>query len=220
MDRFAVNESRMLYFHRVLLDQARQSPQLIERAARRLEHMRQTRPDPQGIWAEWAQLLDGCLDALAAAVLADTPRGGLLRANSPLAEALAPEEKNMLWQRIGLHQFTALYLRAARDLALTVDEQAAVLGVAAEQLAEWRDGPPATMAGRLLEPLKQVVAVHRALEKLFPEPDFGRAWLRSHNDLFAATPLELLMNGRGAVVQAHLTAALVPLLQDGDRPSH
>lgn len=220
MDRFAVNEGRMLYFHRILVDQARHSPGLIDRARDHLSHLRATRPDPHGVWAEWAELLDGGMDALAGAVLVDTPRGGLLRANSPLAEILEPEEKNALWQRIGLHQFTALYLQAARDLGLTIEEQAAILDVPPSQLADWRDGPPPAMDAALMDRLKPVIGIHRALEKLFPEPDFRRAWLRSPIDLFAQVPLALLMSGQGGIVQAHLTAALAPMLQDSDRPSH
>lgn len=220
MDRLAVNESRMLYFHRVLVAEARRSPSLVERARAELARRHALRPDPHGVWAEWLGLLDGPFEALAEAVLADTPRGGLLRANSPLADCLGPEEKNALWQRIGLHQFVAMFLQAAQDLRLSVEEQAAITGLPAEEVAGWRASAPMLMQPQVLDALKLVVAVHRALERLFPDPDTRRAWLRSPVDLFAAPPLTLMLSGEGGKVQAYLTAALQPLVKDGDRPSH
>lgn len=220
MDPFAVNESRMLYFHRIVLDEARHSPGLLARARETLERQRAQRPDSHGLWAEWAALLDGPLEAMEAVVLADTPRGGLLRANSPLVGSLTPEERNALWQRIGLHQFIALYLQAVGDLDLSPDEQAAVVGLPAAELAGWRAAPPLTLGAAALAALKMVIGVHRALEKLYPDAGIRRAWLRSANDLFAAAPLALMASGQGGTVQAYLTAALRPLLADGDLPSH
>jgi hypothetical protein len=220
MDRLAVNESRMLYFHRVLVAEARRAPGLLERARTELARRHAQRPDPHGVWAEWLDLLNGPFEALAEAVLADSPRGGLLRANSPLADCLGAEEKNALWQRIGLHQFVAMFLQAANDLHLTIEEQAALTGLPEDEVAGWRAAAPASMAAEVLEALKIVVGVHRALERLFPDPDTRRAWLRSPVDLFAAPPIGLILAGDGGRVQAYLTAALQPIISDADRPSH
>lgn len=220
MDRLAVNESRMRYFHRLLVAEARHSPALLDRARADLARRRAVRPDPHGVSAEWAELLDGPFEALAEAVLADTPRGGLLRANSPLADCLGPEERNALWQRIGLHQFVAMYLQAAADLELTIDEQAAVIGLAADEVAGWRAAAPTMIGAEVLDALKTVVGIHRGLERLFPDADTRRAWLRGQVDLFAGRPIDLLLSGQGGKVQAYLTAALQPLIADGDRPSH
>lgn len=220
MDRFAVNEGRMLYFHRVALDQARRSPGLLGRARRELERLRSQRPESEGVWKEWEGLLDGGLDAMAAAVLADTPQGGLLRANSPLTEGLAPEERNALWQRVGLQQFAAYYLIAVADLALTVDEQAAITGVAADTLAAWRETPPLTMTQNVLDELKLVVGLQHALEMLYPDTEVRRSWLRSHVDALSARPIDILTNGDGDMLQRTLVAAVQPLLKDNELPSH
>ncbi|MGE5545443.1 MAG: hypothetical protein ACM33T_00985 [Solirubrobacterales bacterium] len=220
MDRFAVDEGRMLYFHRVLIEQARQSPGLIARAQDSLARMRGRRPDAAAMWDQWETLLAGPLDALATTVCAASAQAGLLRANSPLADALAPEERNALWQRIGLHQFAALYLQAAKDLGLTTEEQGAILAVPADSLAAWRDGPPVSMSAATLDGLKLVVAIHRGLERLFDDADLRRAWLRARVDVLPAPPIDLLTSGRGGLLQAYLTAALQPLIPDSDRPSH
>lgn len=220
MDRLAVNESRMLYFHRILVAEARRSPALLDRARAELARRHAQRSDPHGVWAEWMELLDGPFEALAEAVLADTPRGGLLRANSPLADCLGAEEKNALWQRIGLHQFVAMYLQAAADLQLTVEEQAAITGQPAEEVAGWRAAAPAMMAAEVLDALKMVVGIHRGLERLFPDADTRRSWLRGQVDLFAGRPVDLMRAGEGGKVQAYLTAASRPLIADSDRPSH
>ncbi|MGE5504885.1 MAG: hypothetical protein ACM31L_10720 [Actinomycetota bacterium] len=219
MDRFAVNELRMLYYHRVLLDQLGRTPALRERALSTLDHMK-AGGDPHGVMAEWAALLAGDPVALAAAVLADTPRGGLLRANSPLAEALSGDERNALWQRVGLQQFAALFLEAADDLGLSSDERAAVLGLPVEEACDWNRAPPLTMTGAVLDGCKQVLAVHRALARLFPDREGRRQWLLSSVDGLPARPVDLLTQGRGEAVQAYLTRAVQPLLGAEDVPSH
>jgi hypothetical protein len=220
MADLSVNESRMLYFHRILLEEAAHTPGLLTRAREVLAAMRARRPQSEDVWAEWSALLDGEAGPRAQAVLADTPKGGLLRANSPIAEGLSQEERNALWQRMGLHQFVYLYIQAAKDLALTPAEESAMVGLPAEELAEWRASPPVTVTGELLEALKVVVAVHRALERIFPDVDARRAWLRKPVDLFAARPVDLIASGHGAALRDYLTEALQPLIGDHDRPSH
>ncbi len=219
MDRFAVNESRMLYFHRLVLDQARRSPGLVERARSRLAQMRAARPDAAALLDEWEQLLAGGVDALAA-VLADTPHGGLLRANSPMVDGLAAEERNALWQRVGLQQFVAYFLAAADDFDLDLDEQAAVAGLPVAAMAEWYRAPPLDLAQSTLDALKRLVGLRHALERLYPDRDARRAWLRRPDDRLAARPLDLLLRGDAALLHDAVAAAARPLLGPGDVPSH
>lgn len=220
VDRFAVNESRMLYFHRVVLDQVRRSPGLLERARTQLARLRSSRPDVQGLWDEWEGLLAGDFAALEAAVLAATPRGGLLRANSPMVEGLAPEERNALWQRVGLQQFVAYFMAAADDLGLDLEEQAAVAGLPAAELAEWRKAPPMEMAQPTLDALKRLVGLRHALEMLHPDRDARRAWLRRPDDSLATRPVDLLTSGGAAALHDALSAHARPLLGPGDLPRY
>lgn len=214
MDRLAIDEARMLYFHRVLVDEVTRSEGLIARARKVLGGTHDS------VRAEWAGLLDGGIEAIADASLADTVHGGALRAHSPLAAALSAEERNALWSRVGLHQFTAIYLDAVQDLALSDDEQAAVLGIDSSELEGWRSAAPLTMAAPVLDGLKLMVAVQRSLGRLYPDRETRRAWLRAHVDSFAARPIDILAGGHGAVLQSHLTAALMPLINDNERPSN
>ncbi|MDA8230085.1 MAG: hypothetical protein M0006_01970 [Magnetospirillum sp.] len=220
MDRFAVNEARMLYFHRVVLDQARRTPTLIERAHQELDRMRFQRPNVENVWEEWGELLAGSLDALEAAVCAATPRGGLLRANSPMVAILAPEESKALWQRVALQQFVAYFLAAAEDLDLADDEQTAIAGITADILAGWRAAPPLSMTERTLERLKMLVGMRHALATLYPEAELRRAWLRSPVDTLAARPIDILVRGDGFALHEHLSASARRFLEPGDMPSH
>ncbi|CAA7621993.1 hypothetical protein [Magnetospirillum sp. UT-4] len=220
MDRFAVNEARMLYFHRVLVDQARRTPNLVARAVEALPGLRQRSPAQEALWDRWEVLLAAGLDVVAKAVLADSVEAGSLRATSPLAEILEPEERNALWQRVGLQQFAAYYLAAIEDLGLSLEEESAIVGIGIEELSGWSDAPPLAMTQGTLDALKMVIAIQRALATILPEPDERRAWLRGHVDAFAASPVAVLTNGGGAIVQAWLTAQVQPLLGAEDRPSH
>lgn len=220
MAHFAVDESRMLYFHRVLLDQARRTPNLVLRAVAALPAMRDRVPGLAGMWREWDALLAAGLSAIEAAILADTAQAGLLRANSPLAEILDADERNALWQRVGLQQLVAYYLAAVTDLGLSLDEEAAITGLSEDELAGWADAPPPTLSRRTLDALKTIIAVQRALAALHPVPDQRQAWLRQPNDTFPATPLAALTGGDAALVQQMLAAAVQPGLSREAMPSH
>ncbi len=220
MDRFTINESRMLYFHRVVLDEARRTPSLIDRARAILGGMRDRRPDTHGVWAEWETLLDGSIDQMAVAVLGSSARAGLLRANSPIIEGLAPEERNALWQRVGLQQFVAYFMAAAEDLALSVEEQATIAMVPVEVVERWREAPPLTITSRSLEALKVIVGLRHSLAMLYPDGDVRRSWLRSHVDSFAGRPIDILLNGDGPTLQAYVLEAVQPHLTSADMPSY
>lgn len=220
MDQFAVNESRMLYFHRVLLDQARLSPGLVRRAVEALPDMRGRVPTLAATWTEWEGLLAAGLDAVAAATLADSAQAGLLRAHSPLAEILDADERNALWQRVGLQQFAAYYLAAVADLGLSLDEEAAITGLPEAELAGWGDVAPLSMTRGTLDALKIVIAVQRSLSLLYPEAAQRQAWLRQPSAAFPAGPLAAMLTGGGAAVQDMLAATVTPGLGRDVMPSH
>lgn len=220
MDRFAVNESRMLYFHRVLVDQARRTPGLLARAQAVLPAMRERAPALASMWDQWDVLLTAGLDAIEQALLAEGAHAGLLRANSPLAEILESEERNALWQRVGLQQFAAYYLGAVADLGLSLEEEAAITGLPAAELEGWTEAPPLTMTQGVLDALKMVIAIQRALASLYPESEIRQDWLRGHVDAFSASPITLMVNGGGALVQQYLVEAVQPHLDRENLPSH
>lgn len=220
MDQFAVNEARTLYFHKVLHDQLRRSPDLLDRARDHLAALRKSQPAQKDVWAEWEVLLAGSFEDMDAKVLDHSAQGGLLRANSPIAQALSGPERNALWQRIGLQQFTGHFLNAVDDLALDIKEQSAMTGIAIPIIEDWRRAPPTEMTQGMLEELKLILAVHQALTVLYTDQDVRRAWLRSYVEVFAAKPIDILMRGDGGEVHRYLTLAAQPLIRPDDMPSH
>lgn len=220
MDPFAVTESRLRYFHRVLLDQARRTPALVQRASRALPGLKQRAPALAAVWDDWEGLLAAGLDAVEAATAPDTPQAGLLRAHSPLAEILDMDERNALWQRVGLQQIAAYYLEAVEDLRLSLDEEAAITGMAEDELAGWSDTPPMAMTRGALDALKMVIAIQRALLVLHPDVQDRRAWLRAPCDGLAGSPIDVLVAGGGERVQDHLAQWVRPVLGADSLPSH
>lgn len=208
MDRFTVSEARLLFFHRVLIDQAKAMPTLMERARSRLG------PDSD---ETWRALLDGPFERLAEAVLEASPQGGLLRAQSPLMAALSDLERNALWQRVGLQQVVAYAQAACADLGLSAAEEQAVMG---DDAAKWQQAPPLALTARELEPLKQIIAIQRALAMLEPDLQRRRAWLRQPHPAFSVAPIDILVNGGADVLQHGLAEMVRPQLSAGDVPAH
>ncbi|CAA7621379.1 hypothetical protein MTBLM5_40117 [Magnetospirillum sp. LM-5] len=208
MDRFTVSEARLLFFHRVLIEQAIATPGLIERALARLR--------PAGDEA-WRDLLDGPFERLAEAVLEASPQGGLLRAQSPLMAALSDQERNALWQRVGLQQVVAYAQAACADLGLSPEEELAVMG---EEASRWHQAPPQALTAQQLEPLKQIIAIQRALATLEPDHQRRRDWLRQPHPAFSVAPIDILVNGGGEFLQHGLAEMVRPHLSAGDVPAH
>ena len=148
------------------------------------------------------------LDEMAEHVLADTPDGGLLRANSPLTKALGATERNAVWQRIGLMQFVHHYLDAADDLGLTPAEQAAVTGLDVSELVRWKTHPPTQLTRGTLDRLKQTVALHKAMAGIDPDREARRRWLRSESETLGATPISMLLDGEARRVMEGLAGAV------------
>ncbi|MHA1597854.1 MAG: hypothetical protein ACTSV1_03960, partial [Alphaproteobacteria bacterium] len=137
MGPFHLTEQKALNFHQALVGLLRSHPNLRTRALAELERMRDASPAQVELCDRWAALLDLTLEDMAEVILADTADGGLLRAHSPFTDALTATERNAVWQRIGLVQFMRHYTNAADDLALDLSEQAAITGIAIEELTHW-----------------------------------------------------------------------------------
>lgn len=208
MDPFLLSEEKALLFHRAILSVARQHGNLIARARTELESARAKQPDRAELWDRWAAILDMDLDAMSAPVLADTPDGGLLRAHSPLGAALSAEERNAIWQRIGLVQFVGYFMDAAADLDLNIAEQAALTGIEETSLADWAVLAPMELQKGELDKLKQLVSLQSALKGLAPDQDVRRKWLRAASETLGGTPLELMLSGDMERVMEHLTGAV------------
>ncbi len=182
--------------------------------------MRAGKPQLDHVWKQWEEILSKPLGDIAAAILGDDTKGGLLRAYSPLGAALNPVERNAIWRRIGLGQFVRYFLDAAADLGLTTAEQAQITGVDEDELVQWEGSGPTTMHAPKLDPLKQLVAIHRSLLRLFPDMEARRDWLRTPHETLEAAPIDLLLQGDMATVQHHVMRAVQPSLGRKDVPSH
>ncbi|MCB2102991.1 MAG: DUF2384 domain-containing protein [Rhodobacterales bacterium] len=207
MDPMVFSEERHLAYHRVVLSLLDDHPNLLARAARELDRMRGGHPNTGGVLDRWADLLDGPAEALAQALLADDPAGGLLRANSPFNGLFDDRERMTIWQRVALQQFAGFFLEAADDLDLAPADQATLTGLAADEIAAWRHDPPATMTLDTLSRLKAVVSIHQSLVGLRDERDGRRDWLDRPNDSLGARPIDLLRQGDVEVVRDYLAEA-------------
>jgi len=215
---FTVDEHKTLMVHRAIVGLLDDHPNITVRARAKLGKIRAESPERSDLWDRWAALLDLPAERMADVVLADTPDGGLLRANSPLFEALSIGERNILWQLVGLMQFMDHYFEAADDLDLDRDEQAAITGLAADDLESWEQAGPGQMRRGQLESLKRIIALHTALVRTGAEQDARRMWLRRESPALDDTPLDMLMDGRAAEVLDSLTGAAQINLGPGDLP--
>lgn len=218
MNTFLFTEEKALLFHRAIVAAARTHPNLIERARTEVDRLRQKQPNHAQLWDRWAALLDQPLDTMMQTVLANTPDGGLLRAHSPLGAALSAQERNVMWQRIGLMQFVDHFFQAAEDLDLTPAEQATLSRHTEADLEGWRTLPPETMTKSDLDKFKQVVSLFNTLKSLSPDQNVRRRWLRTDSETLGGTPIDLLLAGEQDRVLEHLTGAAQLTLGPGDYP--
>ncbi len=218
MELFALSEEKALLFHRAIMGLVDEHPNLLVRARAQLDEMRQGDPDSNHNFDRWAGLLDKPLPELGAVILADTPDGGLLRAHSPFAAALSTAERNSIWRRIGLIQFFQHYLLAVDDLGLDLSEQAAITGLAENDLERWRLTGPGQMPPATLQRLKQIVALQKSLRGVSDNRDVRRRWLRTISETLDGAPLELLKGGEIARVVDSLAGAVRLTLSPADLP--
>ncbi|GAB6053453.1 hypothetical protein JCM17960_22730 [Magnetospira thiophila] len=219
MADFMFSEAQTLHFHRVLLHQMVETPNLLRRAREELDKLRQRQATYASTWDRWAELLAGGLERIAPEVLSNSPAGGLLRAHSPLYECLVEAERKALWQRVGLQQFVQYFHEAVDDLGISRDEQTQMIGVAGEVLADWRLELPSTMTASVMNQLKSVVSIHRALVGFTQTAEQRRAWLMESNGNLEGRPVDLLTGGRLHDVEDYLIAAVQARMTNADRPS-
>lgn len=208
MDPFLLTEEKALLFHRAILSVAKSHENLIARARAEVDKLRASHPAQTDVWDRWAAILDMDVATMSGPVLANTPDGGLLRAHSPLGNALSTQERNAIWQRIGLVQFVGYFMDAAADLALEAAEQAALTGIEEAVLVEWAAIAPMELQKGELDKLKQVVSLQSALKGLAPDQAVRRRWLRTDSETLGGTPLALLLAGDVERVMDHLTGAV------------
>jgi len=218
MNMFELSEEKALQFHRAIVDLAGRHPNLIERAANQLAKLRQRDPDKSFIWERWAHALSLPLAEMAGSVLADTPDGGLMRANSPLGEILSASERNAIWQRIGLLQFVHHFFHAAAELGLTMSEQAMITGVDSSEIDSWNEALPQQMTVETLARLKHVVALHKALSSVQPDRETSRRWLRGDSQVMGGTPLSLLLGGNAEQLLDSVSGAAQLKLENHNLP--
>ncbi|MBC8339781.1 MAG: hypothetical protein ISR51_07285 [Rhodospirillales bacterium] len=215
---FELTEEKALLFHRALIGLLRDHPNLIPRARDTLMTSREKNPAQETVWDRWEALLDMPLDGMAGHILADTPDGGLLRAHSPFSKTLLAQERNAVWQRIGLMQFIGHFHAAADGLGLTVEEQAVLTGLQASELTGWKAVPPSTMETATLQHLKTVVSLHKAMTRIEANADVHRRWLRGMSETLGATPISLLLGGEMERVLDSLSGAVQLTMGPGDLP--
>ncbi|MBT3306698.1 MAG: hypothetical protein HN377_09470 [Alphaproteobacteria bacterium] len=215
---FSLTEEKALLFHRALMGLIREHPNLIDRSLAELEKCRQQNPGQMSVWDRWQALLDMPIDDMAVHVLADTPDGGLMRAHSPLGKILLTAERNAVWQRIGLMQFVNYFLDAVDSLGLSLEEQAALTGQDQSELTGWRKTAPTMMASAVLDRLKIVVSLHKAISQIEPKQNIQQRWLRTESETLGAAPISLLLGGEADRVLENLSGAVRLTLTREDLP--
>jgi hypothetical protein len=218
MKLFSLSEKKTRVFHLAVLELTGEYPSLIVRAQKELLELHSRKPEQILLWDRWQALLYLPFEKMANQVLADTPDGGLLRANSPFHNALSKAERTAIWQRIGLLQFMEHYSNAATDLGLEISEQAAITGVSVEELKSWKTRAPQEIRKESFECLKLVVALQKSLVKIAPDKKIRRHWLRHKSQTLSAIPLSLLIDGKTSFVINSIVGAAQLTLNHDDMP--
>jgi hypothetical protein len=218
MKLFSLSEKKTRVFHQAVLELASEHPCLISRAQKELLEFCSLMPEQKVLWDRWQDLLMLPYEKIAKQVLADTPDGGLLRAESPFHNALSKVERTAIWQRIGLLQFLEHYFVAVADLELEISEQSAITGISVEELQAWQTRAPKEMRKESVECLKLIVALQKSLIKIAPDREVRRHWLRHESQTLSAIPLSLLMGGKTLFVMEYIVGATQLTLNNYDMP--
>jgi transcriptional regulator with XRE-family HTH domain len=105
-----------------------------------------------------------------------------------------------------------VFFRLAEAWALSVSEQATLLGVGRTTLYQWKQGKVGPLDRHVLERLSHLFGIYAALQILLPVRERADAWLRKPNDapLFGGRPaLERMLGGQVSdlfVVRQYLDA--------------
>lgn len=218
MKLFSLSEKKTRIFHESILELIRENPNLFVRAQRELLVLRSRKPEQSVLWDQWQTLLNVPFEKMTNQILADTPNGGLLRANSPFHDALSNVERTAIWQRIGLSQFIQHYFIAVADLGLEISEQAAITGVSKEELQAWQARAPQAIRKESVECLKLVIKLQKSLVKISPNKQIRQHWLRHESRTLSAIPLSLLMEGKASLVIENVVGASQLTLNHLDMP--
>jgi hypothetical protein len=218
MSLFSLSEKKARVFHQAILGLNGDHPSLVIRARKELARLRSRKPGQTSLWDRWQDLLNLPFEEMANLVLADTPDGGLLRAESPFNDALNKAERTAIWQRIGLMQFMEHYFDAVADLGIEISEQAAITGIGLEELKMWQTRTPLEIHKESVECLKSIVALQKSLVKIAPDREVRRHWLRHESPTLSAIPLSLLMDGKTSYVLENIAGAAQLTLDPDDLP--
>lgn len=214
-------------YHQAALRRTRSNPDLKRRVVQRLETLHQAQP--AAVWERWRALLDKPEGEALAELCAKTEDGKALRDTSPITAVLYPAERAMVWRCVGWWIFLRRYGQAAADLGLDVHEQAAITGIAPPIVGGWTAVTADATGGEThtfpewleeerLQGLRQVIGVQHALALLLSSPAERRRWLETEDPDLGAAPLELLCQGKGAVVCECLTCLVRSRLHRMDLP--
>ncbi|PHS75619.1 MAG: hypothetical protein COB59_11415 [Rhodospirillaceae bacterium] len=218
MSSFNLSEQKALVFHQAVLGLTRNNSELIPHTLNELNKLRDRKPEQADLWNRWSALLDAPFEKMSEIILADTPDGGLLRANSPFMDAMSKTERNLIWQHIGFLQFVRYYLEAVDDLALELPEQAAITGFSLEELAVLKTQVPADISAERLDGLKQVISLQKMLFGLNLDQKVRRNWLRHESETLKGVPLSLMVDGKAAYVLESLTGVAQLTVRPEDMP--
>jgi CHAT domain-containing protein len=218
MSLFSLSEKKARVFHQAIFGLNGDHPSLVIRAQKELARLRSHKPGQTSLWDRWQDLLNLPFEKMANLVLADTPDGGLLRAESPFNDALNKAERTAIWQRIGLMQFMEHYFDAVADLGIEISEQAAITGIGSEELKMWQTQTPQEIRKESVEPLKWIIALQKSLVKIAPDRNVRRHWLRHESPTLSAIPLSLLMDGKTSYVLENIAGAAQLTLNPDDLP--
>ncbi len=103
---------------------------------------------------------------------------------------------------------TSAVLRAFRNLAIPLAQQALLLGVEESVINAYLDGKALANIPQLLDRVRLIMAIHKALHSLFAgDPIRAQEWMRRPNPRFdQARPLELMLDSLDGlkIVRAYL----------------
>ena len=98
-NRHRLSEERSLALHREVVRCVRDDPSLLAHARANVDRWLAQGTLAPAYAETWRRLLQGPLDALAAALVDDSERARALRQNTPFSFVLSPSARWLLWQK-------------------------------------------------------------------------------------------------------------------------
>jgi len=113
---------------------------------------------------------------------------------------------------------TSAVLRAFRNLAIPLAQQALLLGVEETVINAYQDGKALANSPLLLDRVRLIMAIHKALHSLFAgDPIRAQEWMRRQNPRFEqARPLELMLGSLDGlkIVRAYLESEVDSMFRE------